>query len=284
MAAESVMRFEQRLMRDIINLALEEDKVNEDVTTNSLAEFDNQVQARVTAKEDGVLSGVEVFKEVFRTVDPDVQVTLLKQGGNHVKRGEDVIIIKGKESSILKAERTALNFLQRLSGIATLTSQFVEQLKSTGTTLLDTRKTTPGMRYLEKQAVRDGGASNHRMNLEDMAMVKDNHVKMAGGITAAVEAIRTKYPNKKIEVEVRNLDELEEALDLDVHMIMLDNFSASMQQEAVKRKRGNARFEVSGNVTLQTIASKTTPGIDYISVGALTHSFRSLDLSLNIQD
>lgn len=283
MAAERENHFEQRLLREIINLALEEDKVKEDVTTNSLTAFDNEVNARVTAKEEGVLSGVEVFKEVFHTVDPDMEVSLLKTSGDRVLRGEDVIDIKGKESSILKAERTALNFLQRLSGIATLTSRFVEQLKSTGTTLLDTRKTTPGMRYMEKQAVRDGGGTNHRMNLEDMAMVKDNHVKMAGGITPAVNAIRQHYPGKKIEVEVRNLEELEEALNLDVHLIMLDNFSPELLKEAVKRKRGNAGFEVSGNVTLETIASRSAHGIDYISVGALTHSFRSLDLSLNIK-
>jgi nicotinate-nucleotide pyrophosphorylase (carboxylating) len=284
MAAENEKEFTQRLMQDIISLALEEDKVTEDVTTNALEAFDREVTARVTAKEDGIISGAGVFKEVFLTVDPNVKVAVLKSGGSCVKKGDPVFVIKGNESSILKAERTALNFLQRLSGIATLTAAFAEQLKPHPVTLLDTRKTTPGMRYLEKQAVIDGGGANHRLNLEDMAMVKDNHVKMAGSITNAVKAIKQKYPGKKIEAEVRNIEELEEALALEVDMIMLDNFSPAQLQEAVKRKRGSAAFEVSGNVTLETIASRAAEGIDFISVGALTHSFRSLDLSLNIED
>lgn len=274
--------FENSLMRQIIDLALEEDRVADDVTTNSLLGYDNTAVAEVIAKADGVISGVEVFTAAFHAVDPEVTVKALKGDGSAVKKGDVVLAIVGKESSILKAERTALNFIQRLSGIATLTRTYTELLEPYKTTLLDTRKTTPGMRYLEKKAVTDGGGSNHRMNLEDMAMVKDNHVVMAGGITNAVQSIRETYPGKKIEVEVKNLEELNEALGLGVEMIMLDNFSPPLQEEAVKITAGRAELEVSGNVTLENIREKASAGIDYISSGALTHSFRSLDLSLNV--
>jgi nicotinate-nucleotide pyrophosphorylase (carboxylating) len=272
------------LMQRLIDLALEEDKVTEDVTTNSLLSFDREVFARVSAKEEGIISGVPVFIAVFQTVDPAIKIKVIKGDANHVQRGEYVLEIKGRESSILKAERTALNFLQRLSGIATLTNNFVEKLKNHSITLLDTRKTTPGMRYLEKQAVIDGGGTNHRMNLEDMAMIKDNHVKMAGNITNAVKAIKDKFPGKQIEVEVRNLEELKEALAADVYIIMLDNFSPSQQKEAVKLVEGKVKLEVSGNVDLDNIGQRAVQGIDYVSSGALTHSFKSLDLSLNIDD
>jgi len=169
-----------------------------------------------------------------------------------------------------------------LSGIAALTRKFVDKLKPYSASLLDTRKTTPGMRYLEKKAVRDGGGTNHRMNLEDMAMVKDNHIKMAGSISTAVQKIREKSPGKKIEVEVKNLKELEEALSMDVDIVMLDNFSTERLKEAVKINNHRLKLEVSGNVSLENIEEKAAAGIDFISVGALTHSFKSLDLSLNI--
>jgi nicotinate-nucleotide pyrophosphorylase (carboxylating) len=175
-----------------------------------------------------------------------------------------------------------LNFLQRLSGVATLTRQFVEELRPFAVELLDTRKTSPGMRYLEKKAVRHGGGRNHRMNLEDMAMVKDNHIAMAGGIAPAVQRVRAAYPGKKIEVEVKNIAELEEALDLGVDLVMLDNFPLDQARAAVAVNRGRARLEASGNVTLENIGEKAATGVDFISVGALTHSFRSLDLSLKI--
>lgn len=280
--------FEERLMQEIINLALAEDCVQEDVTTNSLKDYDNKVTAAVTAKENGIISGTGVFITTFITVDPVISVNVFKGDGCEVKKGDVVLEIKGMESSILKAERTALNFLQRLSGIATLTKKFVDNLKPYHTTLLDTRKTTPGMRYLEKKAVKDGGGSNHRMNLEDMAMVKDNHIEMAGTISNAVKKIREKFPGKKIEVEVKNLTELEEALSLEVDMIMLDNFNTGMLKEAVQavkqsQNRHRAKLEISGNVNLENIEQKAAVGVDFISVGALTHSFKSLDLSLKIR-
>lgn len=281
--------FTRELTRRIITLALEEDRVENDVTTNSLLECDNNVCAHVTAKEEGVVSGTGVFCAVFNTVDPLIHVTIVKSDGSTVSRGQLVLELTGKESSILKAERTALNFLQRLSGIATLTRRFTEKLKPYGITLLDTRKTTPGMRYLEKKAVVDGGGANHRLNLEDMAMVKDNHIKMAGTISNAVHRIKTNFPEKSIEVEVKNLKELDEVLALanEVDIVMLDNFSPYLLKEAVRRNRdcgSLVKLEISGNVNLDNIKEKAAvaQGIDYISSGALTHSFRSLDLSLNI--
>ncbi len=274
--------FKEKLMRQIVELALLEDRVREDVTTNSLMEYDRKVTAEVTAKEEGVISGVEVFTAAFQTLFPEVSVRVFKDDGSAVKKGDTVLEIEGMESSILTVERTALNFLQRLSGIATLTRKFVDKLKPYRVLLLDTRKTTPGMRYLEKKAVKDGGGTNHRMNLEDMALVKDNHIKMSGSISTAVKKIREKFPGKKIEVEVKNLKELEEALSVGVDIVMLDNFSTELLREAVKINNHRVKLEVSGNVSLENIEEKAAVGIDFISVGALTHSFKSLDLSLNI--
>ena len=280
-------QYEEHLMQEIIDLALKEDHVSRDVTTNSLLEYDNPVLATVTAKEAGVISGIQPFIATFKTVDAGTSVKVLAGDGCQVQKGDVVMAIEGMESSILKAERTALNFLQRLSGIASLTKSFTDKLKPFHTTLLDTRKTTPGMRYLEKRAVKHGGGTNHRLNLEDMAMIKDNHIEMAGSIPAAVQAIRKRFPGKKIEVEVKNLAELQETLELEVEMIMLDNFSVGLLEEAVQlvRQWKNGRrpqLEISGNVSLDNIEQKAAVGVDFISVGALTHSFKSLDLSLNI--
>lgn len=285
MTVENNLEFADELMHKIIDLTLAEDKIKDDITTNSLKDYDNQTTAYVTAKAEGIISGIQVFIATFKKVDPSIHIEVFKNDGAAVKKGDTVLEIQGSEVSILKAERTALNFLQRLSGVATLTKKYVDKLKPYGITLLDTRKTTPGMRYLEKKAVRDGGGTNHRMNLAEMAMVKDNHIKMAGTITKAVTKIREKFPQKKIEVEVKNLPELREALSLGVDMIMLDNFDARLLDEAAelkKKSRCAVRFEISGNVTLENIAEKALPGVDFISVGALTHSYRSLDMSLDI--
>ncbi len=276
------MDLEHRCLKKIVRLALEEDRVDEDVTTNSLAGLDGPARAELRAKEAGVISGIEAFTLVLHEVDPELEVAVFAGDGCEVKPGDLVLEVDGRESSILKAERTALNFLQRLSGVATLTRRFVEKLKSGRAVLLDTRKTTPGMRYLEKNAVRHGGGRNHRLNLEDMAMVKDNHIVMAGGIAPAVACVRAANPGKTIEVEVKNIAELEEALALDVELVMLDNFPPELASEAVAVNRGRARLEISGNVTLENIAEKAAIGVDFISAGALTHSFRSLDLSLKI--
>ncbi len=276
------MDLERQCLEKIVRLALEEDRVRNDVTTNSLAGLDRSARAEVRAKEAGVISGIEAFLQTMHEVDAGLEIDIFAGDGCEVKAGDLVLEVSGRESSILKAERTALNFLQRLSGVATLTRRFVEMLKPYRTLLLDTRKTTPGMRYLEKNAVRHGGGRNHRLNLEDMAMVKDNHIAMAGGITAAVERVRAACPGKTIEVEVKNVTELEEALALNVELVMLDNFPLERVAEAVALNRGRARLEISGNVTLENIAEKAATGVDFVSVGALTHSFRSLDLSLKI--
>lgn len=272
------------LERKIILLALEEDEVKNDVTTNSLSEFDSEISAIVFAKEKGVISGTGIFCSTFAVVDNSVKIDVLKDDGSPVTKGDSVLKLFGSKTSILKGERTALNFLQRLSGIATLTNKFTELMEGSGITLLDTRKTTPGMRYPEKKAVVDGGGTNHRMNLMEMAMVKDNHIKMAGSISKAVDLIRKNSKNVKIEVEVTDIRELKEALSKNVDIIMLDNFGNDLLNEAVSLKASGVKYEISGNVTLENIQNKLRNGIDFISSGALTHSFRSLDLSLEISE
>jgi nicotinate-nucleotide pyrophosphorylase (carboxylating) len=276
------MNLERACLKKIILLALAEDRVEADVTTAALLAFDGPARAEVRAKAAGVISGTGVFEKTMQMVDPDLLIMVASPDGSAVRPGDLVLEIAGRESSILKGERAALNFLQRLSGVATLTRRFVEKLRPYRAVLLDTRKTTPGMRYLEKQAVRDGGGSNHRLNLEEMAMVKDNHIEMAGGIAPAVAAVRRAFPGKRIEVEVKNIPECEEALALGVEMIMLDNFSLEQAGRAVAQNRGRAKLEISGNVSLENVAEKAATGVDFISAGALTHSFQSLDLSLKI--
>ncbi len=272
------------LARRIIMIGLEEDEVANDVTTNSLSGFDSDITAEVTAKEDGVISGTGMFISTFHEVDPSVNVKVLKEDGSEVKNGDVVIELSGPETSILRGERLALNFLQRLSGIATLTKKYTDLIKGSGIMLLDTRKTTPGMRYQEKKAVEDGGGTNHRMNLSEMAMIKDNHIRMAGSISKAVDMIRKKSSGIKIEVEVTSIDELKEALLKKADIIMLDNFDTDLLDEAVRLKEKGVKYEISGNVTLANIKSKVHEGIDFISSGSITHSFKSLDLSLEIAD
>ena len=276
------MDLERQCLEKIVRLALAEDRALADITTNALIDVDGPALAEVRAKAPGVISGTEAFLETMRQVDLCLEVIVHAGDGSAVQAGDLVLEVSGRESAILKGERTALNFLQRLSGVATLTRAFVEKLRPYRAVLLDTRKTTPGMRYLEKKAVRDGGGRNHRLNLEDMAMVKDNHIVMAGGIAPAVARVRAACPGKKIEVEVKDLAELKQAMALGVEMIMLDNFPLQKIRRAVAINRGRAGLEVSGNVTLGNIAAKAAAGADFISVGALTHSFRSLDLSLKI--
>lgn len=276
-------REEREALSRIVRMALEEDRVDGDVTTLSLKEFDGMVRAEVIAKARGVLSGTPAFREVFHQVDPEVRVEARRRDGDLLAPGDLAVELIGMEGSILRGERTALNFLQRLSGIATLTRNFVKCLEGSGVTLLDTRKTTPGLRLLEKRAVRDGGGANHRIHLADMAMIKDNHIRMAGSITLAVEAVRRHSPGVAVEVEAQDLEQFREALELPVDVIMLDNFTEEMVRRAVALNRGRHRLELSGNVTLETIAERAFPGIDFISSGALTHSYRSLDLSLEIR-
>lgn len=279
----SIVKHAEDLIRRLISLALEEDRVEDDVTTNALRSLDRECSAFVTAREDGVISGLQMAAMVFRAVDEEMQVTERAQEGATVRRGDRVMAVRGMEGSILKGERTALNFLQRLSGIATLTAAFVERVRDTGVRILDTRKTTPGMRYLEKEAVCHGGGFNHRLHLQEMAMIKDNHVRMAGSIRRAVELVRTHSPGREIVVEVRDLSELTEALECGARWVLLDNFTDSQVRRAIEVKPPGVRYEVSGNVGLENLTEKALPGIDCISVGALTHSFRSMDFSLNVE-
>jgi len=267
----------------IIASALLEDMPNGDITTESL--FKNETStARFIAKSSGVISGILVAKETFLQVDPAVTFEIFKGDGSVVQKGEVIASVSGLSKSLLKAERVALNFLQRMSGIATMTRDFVKEVEGTHALILDTRKTTPNLRVLEKQAVRDGGGTNHRMNLSDMAMIKDNHIKAAGSIKAAVSTVKSKIkPNIQIEIEVESIPELYEALETDADIIMLDNMSCDMMTECVKINHGKKRLEASGNMTLDRIKEVAKTGVDYISVGALTHSYDSLDVSLKFQ-
>lgn len=274
----------EQLIDRLIDLAIEEDISTGDVTTDSIVPESSVAVATMTAKADGVISGIGIVEKVFRRFQPDIEFIPLMSDGDTVKRGDVILKIKGSYPALLKGERTALNFFQRMSGIATETARYVAELKGTNTKLLDTRKTAPGMRVTDKMAVKAGGGTNHRMGLYDMAMIKDNHIKMAGSIAEAVKYVRAKIaPGIKIEVETTNLDEVKEALDARADIIMLDNMSVAMMLDAVNIIGGRAQTEASGNMTVARIAEVAATGVDFISVGALTHSVKALDISMNIQ-
>ncbi|MCI4446260.1 MAG: carboxylating nicotinate-nucleotide diphosphorylase [Candidatus Aminicenantes bacterium] len=265
----------------LIDLALEEDLPAGDITTEAIVPPDLSASGVFLAKEDGVLAGIEVAAKVFQRIDPSITFKKIKADGQEFKDGEILAEVKGKAASLLKAERTALNFLQRLSGISTLTRAFVQEVSGTKAVILDTRKTTPGWRYLEKYAVRMGGGQNHRKNLSEMMLIKDNHIRIAGGITAALKRAKGKITaGIKIEVEATTLDEVKEALVGGADMIMLDNMSLEQIRRAVELVAGRVPLEVSGKVNLQIVRQIALTGVDYISVGALTHSFKSADISL----
>ncbi len=270
-------------INNLIRLALSEDIGSCDLTSEALIEDKLTGDAVIFAKQSGIIAGVEVAKLVFLKVDPKIRMKTLKREGEKVARGERVVLIRGKVKSILQAERTALNFLQRLSGIATLTAKYVEELKGTGTKILDTRKTTPGMRILEKYAVKIGGGTNHRMGLYDMILIKENHIKVAGGIGEAIMKARARIKKTKIEVEVSNLREVKETVVSSPDWIMLDNMKIMEMKKAVSVIRSvspNIKIEASGGVTLKNVRNIALSGVDFISVGALTHSAPALDLSL----
>ncbi len=267
----------------LIRLALVEDRVDEDVTTGPLMGWDRSVEAMVLAKADGVVSGLDCFSRAFALVDASTEVDCRVVDGSRVEPGDIVALITGRQSSILRAERVALNFLQHLSGVATLTRRFVDLFKDRDLRVLDTRKTTPLLRDLEKRAVRHGGGSNHRRDLSAMALIKENHIDMAGSITAAVSAIRAQHPDLPLEVEVKNLDEVREAIGLNPDVIMLDNFSPEHTREAVALKPPGTRYEISGNISPGNASDRVPPGIDCVSIGALTHSAPVLDMSLLIK-
>ncbi|MBQ8857760.1 MAG: carboxylating nicotinate-nucleotide diphosphorylase [Lachnospiraceae bacterium] len=264
-----------------IRLALEEDINSEDVTTNSVMPEYKKGEVQLICKEDGIIAGLCVFERVFTILDPETKVIFDVKDGDEVKKGQHLATIVGDIRVLLSGERTALNYLQRMSGIATYTNKVVKMLEGTKTVLLDTRKTTPCMRIFEKYAVKIGGGSNHRYNLSDGVLLKDNHIDAAGGVKEAIAAAKAYAPFvRKIEVETENLDMVKEAVEAGADIIMLDNMTPGEMAEAVKLIDGRAQTECSGNVTKENIPKITEIGVDYVSSGALTHSAPILDISL----
>ena len=281
----SVNELEDRL----IDLAFAEDIGDGDHTTLWCIPEDAMGKSHLLIKEDGILAGVEVAKRVFAKFDPTMQVEVLINDGTPVKKGDIAMVVTAKVRSLLQTERLMLNIMQRMSGIATMTNKYVERLKGTKTHVLDTRKTTPGLRMLEKQAVKIGGGMNHRIGLFDMILLKDNHIDFCGGITNAItrchEYLKEKGLDLKIEIEVRNFDELAEAMNCGgINRIMLDNFSVADTKKAVDIVGGKFETESSGGITFDTIRDYAECGVDFISVGALTHSVKGLDMSFKACD
>lgn len=280
------MKTKQELVDQLIDLAFAEDIGDGDHTTLSTIPADAMGRQQLIIKEPGIIAGVEVAREVFRRFDPSLKMTVYIHDGQEVKPGDVAFVVEGPVRSLLQTERLMLNIMQRMSGIATTTHRYQAQLEGTGAKVLDTRKTTPGMRMLEKEAVAIGGGTNHRIGLFDMILIKDNHVDFAGGIHQAVSAAKKYCAEKgkdlRIELEVRNLDEIDQALAEGVDRIMLDNFTPERTAEAVKHIRAKipaVEIESSGGITFDTLADYGRCGVDFISVGALTHSVKSLDMS-----
>ena len=277
------MKTKEELIDALIDLAFAEDIGDGDHTTLSTIPADAMGRQHLLVKEEGILAGVDIARRVFERYDPSLKMTVMIGDGSRVKPGDIAFVVEGPVRSLLVTERTMLNIMQRMSGIATMTARYQERLKGLKAKVLDTRKTTPGMRILEKEAVRIGGGANHRIGLFDMILIKDNHVDFAGGIPNAVSRARAYLKEKgkdlKIEVEVRNTDEIRQALDARVDRIMLDNFTPDRTAEAVALIGGAAEIESSGGITLDTLRAYGEAGVDFISVGALTHSVKGLDMS-----
>ncbi len=277
------MKTKDELIDDLLTLAFAEDVGDGDHTTLSTIPADEMGKQHLLIKEEGILAGVEMARKVFEKFDPSLKMTVMIKDGAHVKPGDIAFVVEGPVRSLLQTERIMLNIMQRMSGIATVTALYQSRLEGLKTKVLDTRKTTPGLRMLEKEAVKIGGGSNHRIGLFDMILIKDNHVDFAGGIPQAVSAakqyLKEKGKDLKIEVEVRNTDEIMQALDAGVDRIMLDNFSPERTREAVKLIAGRTEVESSGGITLDTLRDYAECGVDFISVGALTHSVKGLDMS-----
>jgi nicotinate-nucleotide pyrophosphorylase (carboxylating) len=269
---------------ELINRALDEDVNSGDLTTNLLIPASKRTTAVMIAKADGIIAGLEIAEMVFKKLDPQIQFKAEISDGDHVKKGDLICTIEGSYRALLTGERLALNLLQRLSGIATETGKYVEAVKGSKTKILDTRKTVPGLRLLDKYAVKTGGGTNHRIGLFDMILIKDNHISVAGGITNAVNAIRPNIPKgMKIEVETSNLDEVKEAIANNVDIIMLDNMDNTTMKAAVILINGKAKVEASGNMNLDRVKEVAATGVDFISIGALTHSVVALDISQKIK-
>ncbi|MGQ1908147.1 carboxylating nicotinate-nucleotide diphosphorylase [Marinifilum sp. RC60d5] len=267
----------------IIEHAFREDIQDGDITTNNLVPETTTAKARMTAKADGVIAGLPIAKLVFKKLDPNIEWTPNFKDGDFIKKGDVIVEISGTFRALLSGERLALNLMQRMSGIATETAKYVAEVKNTKVKILDTRKTVPGLRSLDKYAVKAGGGTNHRIGLYDMVMIKDNHIKIAGNITTAVEQIRKSIPkNIKVEVETTNLNEVREAVAAGADIIMLDNMSNEIMAQAVKIINNTALSEASGNMSLPRLKGVAETGVDFISIGALTHSVVALDISQNI--
>ena len=277
----------ENLIKKLIDLGIEEDINTGDVTTDSIIPATMNAVATMTAKQEGVISGLEIVKMVYDYFQKDVVFTAYFKDGDSVKKGDVILKIEATYPTLLRGERLSLNIFQRMCGIATETAKYVKELKGTHTELLDTRKTAPGLRVLDKLAVKHGGGTNHRMGLYDMAMIKDNHIKMAGGITKAVEQVRARIAEGiKIEVETTNLDEVKEAIAAGADIIMLDNMSNEAMTEAVtviNAANKGIKTEASGNMSIPRLIEVAATGVDYISVGALTHTVKAMDISMNIQ-
>ncbi|MBI5695759.1 MAG: carboxylating nicotinate-nucleotide diphosphorylase [Nitrospirae bacterium] len=271
-------------IQEIIARALAEDIGNGDVTTEATVDPDKDGEAVVVAKEDFILAGYEVFLNVFMSLEPGIEFNVEYLDGDEVEKGANIITLKGPMRTLLTSERVALNLLQRMSGIATLTAKYVKAIEGTKAAILDTRKTTPGLRTLEKYAVTVGGGRNHRFGLYDGILIKDNHIAAAGGITKAVEAARATAPHMlKIEVECESVKDVKEALKAGADVIMLDNMDEKSMAEAVKVIGGKALTEASGNMTLERVRAVAGTGVDFISVGALTHSAPAVDISMRVK-
>ena len=278
------MKTREELIDELLDLAFAEDIGDGDHTTLCCIPADEMGKSHLLVKEEGILAGVEIARMVFERFDKDLKMTVFINDGAHVKPGDIAFEVEGRVRSLLQTERLMLNIMQRMSGIATVTHKYMEELKGLKTKVLDTRKTTPGMRMLEKEAVKIGGGTNHRIGLFDMILLKDNHVDFAGGIANAInnahEYLKRNNKNLKIEIEVRNLDELQQVLDLGgVDRIMFDNFSPELTKKAVEMVGGRYETESSGGITFATLRQYGECGVDYISVGALTHSVKGLDMS-----
>ena len=277
----------EKYIIEIIKKALDEDIQVGDITTQAIIPDSVFGKGKFLVKADGIIAGLNVAGSVFQILDKDVEFKLIITDGEKVKAQNIVAEVEGKASTILTGERTALNFLQRMSGIATLTNNFVEKINHTKARILDTRKTAPGLRLLDKEAVRLGGGKNHRIGLFDLFLIKDNHIEIAGSITKAVNVCRKfqqgKKSNLKIEVETKNLEEVKEALACNVDIIMLDNFDTDIIKKAVAIINGKCLVEASGNININNVKEVAETGVDFISVGALTHSVKALDISLEVE-
>lgn len=276
---------ELKAAQTLIELALKEDVGEGDITTDNIIPAESRRKAKMVAKADGVVAGLPVAEMVFRRLDPNFVWDVKTPEGTRVKKGDVMVEFEGTYRALLTGERTALNFLQRLSGIATMSAKYADAVKDFKTVILDTRKTLPGFRMLDKYAVKTGGASNHRIGLYDMAMIKDNHIEVAGGITKAVEAVRSNIkPGILIEVETTTLEQVQEAIEAKADIIMLDNMDTETMKKGVKLIAGRAKVEASGNMTLERLREVAATGVDYISIGALTHSVSALDISQRLEN